>query len=337
MGTRLKDLVIAKPINTESLNGKILMVDAFNVLYQFLTSIRQRDGTLLKTSNGVVTSHVMGLFNRTAKLMQLGLKLAFVFDGKSPELKFRERERRSELKQKASENYKLAKQEGDIGAMKMYAARSSRLSHDMVNDAKVLLEALGVPVVQAPSEGEAQAAYMVANGQGYGVASEDYDALLFGVPRLIKGLSVSQKRKQKGILNYKRSDIELIELADVLNTLKISKDQLIVLGILVGTDFNPGGVKGIGPKKALELVHFYGTNFDGLFSDVNWEFEHSWTDVFNIFKNIKHTDIGLEWKSPDLKRLKELLVGRFEFSEAFVMKKIESLGKGRQQSLGAFL
>ena len=337
MGTKLKELVEPKPIELEALRGKILVVDTFNILYQFLTTIRQPDGTPLKTSTGAITSHLMGLFNRTTKLMQSGIRLAFVLDGKAPVLKHRERERRAISKEEATAKYEDAKAREDVEDMKKYAARSSRLTGEMVADARELLEALGLPVIQAPCEGEAQAAHLVASGQGYAVVSEDYDSLLFGVPRLVRGLSITRRKKERDVLNYKKSEIELILLGELLSTLKLSQDQLIALGMLVGTDFNPGGIPGIGPKKALKLLQSHGSNLEEMFTSVNWSqhFDFPWGDVFNLFKNMEHLEsVQMTWGRPNPRLVRELLVGRFEFSPESVDKRLGELGK--QQSLGDF-
>ena len=343
MGTKLKELVSPKPVSLESLSGKLLIVDAFNVLYQFLTTIRQPDGNPLKTSSGLITSHLLGLFNRTTKLTLAGIKLAFVFDGKPPELKQREREKRQHIKELAQEKYEIAKQAEDIDEMRKFAARTSRLDRQMIEDAKLMLRLLGIPIVQAPGEGEAQAAYMVANGQGYAVVSEDYDSLLFGVPRLIKGLSISRRRKQKDALAYTKTEIYMIELETFLNSLKLNQNQLIAMGMLIGTDFNRGGIKGIGPKKALKLVKTFGSDFNSLFAKAGWNtyFEYGWQEVFEIFKHMNHTEAyELKQQKPDSARLKELLVGRFEFSEASVSRRLEKLekfvGPANQHSLGDY-
>jgi flap endonuclease-1 len=344
MGTKLKELVTKRAILINELSGKVLFVDAFNVLYQFLTTIRQMDGTPLKTSSGIVTSHLVGLFNRTTKLMLEGVRPAFVFDGQAPKLKHQERERRSESKLVAMERFEEAKQAEDIEGMKKYAARTSRLTGEMVEDSKQLLRSLGIPVIHAPGEGEAQAAYMVLKGLGYGVVSEDYDTLLFGVPRLIKGLSISQRKKERDVLSYAKSEIEEIELSKLLSTLKISQEGLIALGMLIGTDFNPGGIKGIGPKKALKLVQANGADLSRLFEEVKWgeHFSYPWEEVFSIFRDAKHTDdFKLEWGKPDPEEVRKLLIGRFEFSESAVEKRLEQMEKTlvspRQQSLGRFL
>ena len=342
MGTKLNELISGKPMTIESLRGKTLIVDSFNILYQFLTTIRQPDGTPLKTSIGVITSHLVGLFNRTTKLMLSGIKLAFVFDGEAPKLKEFERNRRALGKQEALQLYEQAKLREDIDAMRKYAARTSQITEEMIESAKALLKALGLPVIQAPSEGEAQAAYMVKKDYGFAVVSEDTDALLFGVPRLIKGLSITRRRKERDKLSYQKTAIELIELENVLNSLGINLDQLIALAMLVGTDFNPGGIPGIGQKKALQWVKKY-PEPETLFNLVNWSkyFSYDWREVFEIFKNTPHTDkFELKWGKPDKKQIFELLVNKFEFSEKSVNKKLEQLEKSfgslEQKSLDNF-
>ena len=147
MGTNLKDLLVMKEIEFKDLKDKILVVDTFNVLYQFITTIRQRDGTPLKDSHGRVTSHLTGLFNRTTRLMKEGIKLAFVFDGEPPELKQKERMRRTELKKEAMKMFKAAKKKGDEAEMKKYAARTSKLTGEMIEESKELIAALGLPVI----------------------------------------------------------------------------------------------------------------------------------------------------------------------------------------------
>ena len=188
MGTNLKDLIEFKEITFDELKNKIVVIDTFNMLYQFLSNIRQRDGSLLKDSKGNVTSHLTGLLGRTIKFLEMGLKPAFVFDGVPPKLKQQERKRRKELKQVAKIQYNQAKAKGNIEDMKKYASRTSRLTTEMINEAKDLVNALGCPVIQAPSEGEAQAAYIVNQGEAFAVVSEDYDSLLYGAKRILKNL-----------------------------------------------------------------------------------------------------------------------------------------------------
>jgi flap endonuclease-1 len=344
MGTNIRDIVLKKEIRFGELKGKILVVDSYNILYQFLSSIRQMDGSLLKDSKGNVTSHLSGLFGRTTRLMSYGIKLAFAFDGKPPELKMGEISRRVELKQMAEERFKIAEKEENLEEMKKYAARTSRLTKEMIVEAKELISALGCPIIQAPSEGEAQAAFMVQQGDAYAVVSEDYDSLLFGCPRLIKNLTISARKKQKNKLSYEKTEPSMISLNENLAELGISQDQLIVVAILVGTDFNPRGINGIGQKKALKLVKEYGMDYDRLFKDLKGDYEigFEWRKVFDTIKDMpKDKDYWLVWKGVNKERVKELLVERHDFSlervEATLAKLEEDKKTREQKGLGEFL
>jgi flap endonuclease-1 len=342
MGVKIRDLVETKTIEFSELYNKKLAVDAFNMLYQFITTIRQPDGSPLTDQNGNVTSHLIGLFYRLTNLLKQNMKLVFVFDGEAPELKKKERERRNSIKSEAKAKYEEAKKEEDIDAMKKFASRTASLTSEMIREAKELLTALGIPYIQAPSEGEAQAAHMVAKGDAYAVMSQDADALLFGAPRIIKNLSISQKRKKTGKLGYDKVLPELIDSKMVLEHLEISQEQLIILGILVGTDFNYGGVKGIGPKTALKLVKEYANNWDALFEEVKWSetFDLSWHDVYDVFKSMPVSeDYTLEWKPVDSEAVKNILVRDHQFSVErveSVLKDLDASDAGKQKGLGDF-
>lgn len=335
MGTKLKDIVLKNEVDFTDLKGKKFAVDSFNVLYQFLATIRQRDGALLKDSNGQVTSHLIGLFSRTTKLMQKGLKLAFVFDGVAPELKAKERLRRAKVKNEAALKHDLAEKEGNLDDMKKYAARTSRLTPEMVKEAKDLVSALGLPVIQAPSEGEAQAAYIVEKGEVYAAVSQDYDSLLFGVPKLIQNLTLTDRKKLPGKLAYSIVRPQLLDLIENLNNLGIDRDQLIVLGILVGTDFNIGGIPGIGPKKALNLLKKHGKDFDALFEEVKWNehFEFEWTEPYYLIKKMPTTDdYELEWKDINSEKVFEVLCDRHDFSRERVENTLSKLKKEQRKN-----
>ncbi len=328
MGTKLKELVVKNEISIEDLQGKILVVDSFNILYQFLSSIRQMDGSLLTDSKGNVTSHLVGLFSRSAKLMSQNIKLAFVFDGEVPELKAKEIARRAHLKEEAFKEYKIAKEREDVEDMKKWAARATKLTDNMIEEAKELIAAMGMPVIQAPSEGEAQAAHIVKKGEAYAEVSQDYDCLVFGVPRLIQNLTISERRKRPGKLGYEIVRPEMIELDETLKNLGINQDQLIALAMLVGTDFNPGGIKGIGPKNALKLVKKHDGRLDALFKEVEWEkhFDFDWKEVFNLLKHMPVTDkYEMKWHAPDREKIIKLLVDKHEFNLERVEKSISEM------------
>lgn len=343
MGVALKDLIISHETDLESFNGKIIVLDAYNTLYQFLTTIRGIDGTPLMDSKGNVTSHLVGLFTRTASLMQKGIKPAFVFDGEPPALKKRTISQRMELKIEAEKKFLEAKEKEDIEEMKKYASRTSRLTKDMVEESKKLVLLMGIPVVQAPSEGEAQAAYMVQKGDGFAVGSQDFDSLLHGATKVIRNLSITGKRKKTSTMAYETIKPELIDLSENLNSLGIDQNQLIAMAMMVGTDYNPGGIKGIGPKTALKLVKQHGTDFDALFKEAKWQdnFDFEWTEVYYLIKKMPVTDsYELAWKNIESEKLLSFLVDEHSFSEEKVKSTLDKLkkesGQKHQRSLADF-
>ncbi len=334
MGTKLSSLLEPEEISYEDLKGKRLVIDAFNNLYQYLSSIRQYDGTPLKDSKGNITSHLSGLFFRTSRLMSLGLRLAFCFDGKPPELKKKEQERRHAIKEESIKKYKEAEAAQDIEEMRKYASRTSKLTSEMIDESKKLISALGLPIVQAPSEAEAQAAHMAKKGDFYAVISQDTDSLLFGAPKILKNLTLSQKKKRAGSSAYSRVLPELIRLDSTLNSLGIDNDQLIALAMLVGTDFNIGGIKGIGPKKGIKLVIEHGKDFDSLFREAGWKehFDFPWKEVFDIIKHMPTTDkYELEWENVKKDEVISLLVSKHEFSKDRVLSSLDRIAKENKQ------
>jgi flap endonuclease-1 len=258
VGVLLTPIIVKQTVSLDELRGRILAVDAPGELYQFLALIRLRDGTPLRDSKGRITSHLAGLFYRTTRLIaEHGLRLVFVFDGAPPERKAAEIERRRAVKRRYDEEYADALRAGDLPKAYSKATMTSRLTREMMSDARELLRLMGLPTVQAPSEAEAQAAHMAKSGGAWAAASKDYDALLFGTPRLARFLTISGKEFLPSQNAFRPIVPELIELDRLLDILAITREQLIDLAILVGTDFNEG-IKGIGPKKALTLVREHG-------------------------------------------------------------------------------
>jgi flap endonuclease-1 len=258
VGVLLTPIVVKQAVSLDALRDKVLAVDAPGELYQFLALIRLRDGTPLRDSTGRITSHLAGLFYRTTRLMaEHRLKLAFVFDGTPPARKQAEIERRRAIKRRYDDEHAEAIRVGDTARAYSKATMTSRLTREMAAEALELLRLLGLPTIQAPSEAEAQAAHMATRPGVWAAASKDYDTLLFGAPRLARFLTVSGKEFLPSRNAFRPIVPELIDLAQMLETLRIDRRQLVDLAILVGTDFNPG-VKGIGPKKALKLVREHG-------------------------------------------------------------------------------
>lgn len=259
MGLPLTPIVVKDTIDLESLRGKRLAVDGNGELYQFLALIRLRDGTPLQDKTGRITSHLSGLFYRTTRLIaDHGIRLVYVFDGAPPALKAEEIGRRRAIRQRYDAELAQARAAGDFARAYSKATMTSRLTREMVGEAMALLGLMGIPVVQAPSEGEAQAAHMARAGTVWAAASKDYDSLLFGAPRLVRFLTISGKEFLPSVGAFRAITPEMIDLERMLGALEITREQLVDLGILVGTDFNPG-IKGIGPKKALALLRRHGS------------------------------------------------------------------------------
>jgi flap endonuclease-1 len=258
MGVALTPIVVKQTVALADLGGRCLAVDGNGELYQFLALIRLRDGTPLRDHTGRVTSHLSGLFYRTTRLIaDYDLRLVFVFDGAPPALKAAAIGRRRAVRQRYEEELAAAQEAGDLARAYSKATMTSRLTRTMVEEATALLGLMGIPVVQAPSEGEAQAAHMARSGRVWAAASKDYDALLFGAPRLVRFLTISGKEFLPSQSTFRAITPEVIDLPHMLETLGITREQLIDLAMLIGTDFNEG-VKGIGPKKGLALIRAYG-------------------------------------------------------------------------------
>ena len=258
MGVLLTPIAIKDTITLADLRGKRLAVDANGELYQFLALIRLRDGTPLKDAQGRITSHLSGLFFRTTRLIaDFDMRLAFVFDGRPPVEKAAEIARRRAVRERYETEAAAARRAGDFARAYSKSTMTSRLTPEMIADAKELLRLMGLPVVQAPSEAEAQAAHMARRGDVWAAVSKDYDALLFGAPGLVRFLTISGREFLPSQRSSRPITPELIDLQHMLDALEITRSQLIDLGLLVGTDFHQG-VHGIGPKKALALVQRHG-------------------------------------------------------------------------------
>ena len=333
MGLQIGEIVPRKDVTFEDLKGKIIAVDAFNALYQFLSTIRQPDGTPLMDSKKRITSHLSGLFYRTTNLMAKGLKLVFVFDGIPPEMKYGTHEKRAAVKEKARFEYEKAKKLGEEENMGKYARQFSTLSEEMIKESKELIEALGLTVVQAPGEGEAQASFMAHKKDVYAIASQDYDSLLFNAPRLIQNLTLARKRKlASGAFIIIKP--EMIDLDNVLQELNLTHDQLICLGILCGTDYNPGGIKGIGPKTALKLIKEHKTPKE-LFASIekDKQIEFDWEKIFELFKKPDVTsEYDIKFKKPDEQAIKNLLVKKHEFNEERIDSALQKIGKMQEEA-----
>lgn len=323
MGVDFGDLIVRRALTLEELRGKSIAVDGYNALYQFLTVIRQPDGTPLMDSHGRVTSHLSGVFYRTINLLEMGVKPVYVFDGKPPEIKEMEVARRRALREEAVKKYEEALQRGDLKAARTYASQSARLREEMVDEVKKLLDAMGVPWIQAPSEGEAQAAYLAIKGDVWASASQDYDSLLYGAPKLVRNLTISGRRRLPRSEKYVEVVPELVLLSEVLRTLELTREQLIDLAILIGTDYNPDGVKGIGPKRAYILIKKHGS-LENVLKHLPEVQIPSFQSIREIFlKPTVSMDYVVRWRPIDRGKVLEMLVEEHDFSRERVEKAID--------------
>ena len=339
MGVQLGDIIPKKEVELAELAGKKVAIDAHNNLYQYLSIIRDKlTGEPLRDSKGRITSHLSGLFYRTANLIEVGIKPCFIFDGEPPEFKKITLEERKEMKEEARKKWEEALEKGEKAIT--YAQAAAVLSEEMIEDAKKLLDYMGIPWVQAKSEGEAQCAYMCKKGDVDYSASQDYDSILFGSPSLVRNISITGKRKLPRKEVYIEIKPEIIELKRVLEELGINLDELIIIGILVGTDYNPGGIRGIGPKKALSLVKKH-KNLNKILEEIEWNFEISAKDIFEFFKNPPiEKKYKLIWEEPDREKIIEFMVEEHDFSRERVEKVVDKLlaaqTRGMQSSLASW-
>ncbi|XRP96777.1 flap endonuclease-1 [Methanocaldococcus sp. 16A] len=324
MGVQFGDFIPKKIISFEDLKGKKVAIDGMNALYQFLTSIRLKDGSPLRNRKGEITSAYNGVFYKTIHLLENDITPIWVFDGEPPKLKEKTRKFRREMKEKAESKMKEAIKKENFEEAAKYAKRVSYLTPKIVENCKYLLSLMGIPYVEAPSEGEAQASYMAKKGDVWAVVSQDYDALLYGSPRVVRNLTTTKEMP------------ELIELNEVLEDLSISLDDLIDIAIFMGTDYNPGGVKGIGFKRAYELVR------SGVAKDVLKKEVENYEKIREIFKKPNVTDdYSLNLKLPNKEGIIKFLVDENDFNYERVKKHVDKLynlitNKTKQKTLDAW-
>ena len=337
IGPIIRDLKIGREIDITYLEGKKIAIDALPTIYEMLATIRDQKGGYLHDSKGRITSHLVGLFNRTARMLANGIKPIFVFDGPPHPLKMRELEIRKERKEEAFQKYLEAVNKGDFIAAKKYAKQAMSVTDELVKTAKQLLKLFGVPIIEAPHDGEAQAAFIVNNNDAFAVSSSDYDSFLFGANKVVRNLKMAAQKKEVPMI---------YELEELLSKLNITREQLIDIALLLGTDYNPGGVPGIGPKKALEIIRKYGSIERAINSGViNWNFDIEVHELKEIFLNPPiNKDYEINFSEPRYDEIIALLTEEFDFSRNRVEKELNDIKKrlerekrsGVQSSLDVF-
>lgn len=326
MGVQFGTLIKGKELELSDLKNKIIAIDAFNTMFQFLSTIRDREtGEPLKDSRGRVTSHLSGLLYRTSRFIEWGMKPVYVFDGQRPDFKYVSEERRAR-REDARVKWKEAAERGEKEEAYKQARMSTTIDSEMIQRAKTLLEYMGVPVIQAPSEGEAQCAWMCKEKKVWAAASQDWDSILFGSPKLIRNISITGKRRLPRTGAYFELKPEMIEANEIFKTLNVNREQLIMMAMMIGTDFNPG-VKGIGPKTALKKALEFKT-----FDKLSEEYNELPQNVYDFFTNPPHVDAEIKFKDLDEGKLLKFMVDEHEFSQERVEKVIENLKKFKSSS-----
>ena len=345
MGVKLKQIVVKEHVSFKDLKYKVLAFDAYNIIYQFLSTIRQYDGKPLMDAEGNITAHLTGLLYRNTKFLQHGIKPVFVFDGKPPDLKFNTSQVRNERKVEAQNKYNLALKDKNYEEARKFARQTSRLTKDMVTESIELMNAMGIPCVRAPSEGEAQAAWMADEGYAYASVSQDMDSLLFGSPKLIRNLSITGKRKLPGANRYVNVEPEMILLSETLAGLNITREKLVWVGLMVGTDYNQG-VHRVGQKTGLKIVSQL-ESLEELISylkrEKDYVFEEDPYKLVDLFLNPKVTDdFAIKFGKPNVDKIYEILVEMHDFDQKRVNNAIEKMviadeSIGQQTGLGDFV
>jgi len=334
MGLKINELVneVKRTINFDNLFNKVISIDAFNTIYQFLAIIRQQDGTPLKDYQGNVTSHLSGLFYRSINFLEHNIKPVYVFDGISSELKLDTIKERKKIKEEARKKMIEAQDAEDFKEAKKYAQLTSKLDAGMIEESKKLIESMGIPIIQASSEGEAQSAYMVEVGDAWACASQDYDTLLFGGQRLLRNFAINRRKKVRD--TTVSLDIEYVSLSKFFKNLEINREQLVEMGILIGNDFFPG-IKGIGQKTALDLIKKYGSIENIVKNKIKVGNKEILLDL-NLVEQVKEIflipDVKKDYNKPKSKkinfeRIEEILIEEHDFSKQRVESALDRLRK----------
>ncbi|XP_057656698.1 flap endonuclease 1 [Diorhabda carinulata] len=308
--------------------GRKVAIDASMCLYQFLIAVRA-EGAQLTSSDGETTSHLLGTFHRTIRLIENGLKPVYVFDGKPPEMKSGELSKRQEKRVEAQKALDKATETGDAADVDKFNRRLVKVTKQHAVEVKELLKIMGVPYIDAPCEAEAQCAAMVKAGLVYATATEDMDALTFGSKVLLRHLTFSEARKMP---------IQEIHLDKVLEGLQLKQEEFIDLCILLGCDYTDS-IRGIGPKRAIELIQKH-KSIENIIKNIdkekyvvpeNWNYEGA-RDLFRNPEVSEVPETELKWSEPNEEKLIKFLCGDKNFSEDRVRNGCKKLMKARGNS-----
>ncbi|AOA60673.1 5' flap endonuclease [Komagataella phaffii CBS 7435] len=320
--------------------GRKVAIDASMCLYQFLIAVRQQDGQQLANEEGETTSHLMGFFYRTIRMVGYGIKPCYVFDGKPPVLKGGELEKRLKRREEAEKQRLDMKETGTLADIAKFERRTVRVTREQNDQAKKLLELMGIPYVDAPCEAEAQCAELAKGGKVYAAASEDMDTLCYETPYLLRHMTTAEARKLP---------VTEIDYAKVMEGLEMELPQFIDLCILLGCDYCET-IKGVGPVTAFKLIKEHGS-IEKVVEAIennpkskqkipeNWPYNEA-RELFLHPEVIPASECELEWKEPDEEALVDYMVRQHGFSEQRIRdgasKLRKSLKTGTQGRLDKF-
>lgn len=308
--------------------GRKIAIDASMSIYQFLIAVRS-DGSQLTNEAGEITSHLMGMFYRTIRMIENGIKPVYVFDGKPPLMKSGELAKRKEKREEAQKGLAQAEETGDAESMEKFSRRLVKVTPEHNNECKKLLKLMGIPYIEAPCEAEAQCAALVKSGKVYATGTEDMDALTFGSNVLLRHLTFSEARKMP---------IREFYLDRVLTELELSHDEFIDLCILLGCDYCDS-IKGIGPKRAVDLIKQY-KSIEEIIKHIDTNKyilpeEWPYQEARELFKNpevLQDEDVNLKWEAPNEEELVKFLVEEKGFNEERIRSGVKKVLKARKGS-----
>lgn len=314
----------------ESYFGRKIAIDASMSIYQFLIVVGRTGTEMLTNEAGEVTSHLQGMFSRTIRLLEAGLKPVYVFDGKPPDLKKQELAKRYSKRADATDDLNKAIETGNQEDIEKFSKRTVKVTKQHNDDCKKLLKLMGVPVIEAPSEAEAQCAALCKSDKVYAVASEDMDSLTFGAPRFLRHLMDPSSRK---------IPVMEFDVSKVLEELNLTMDQFIDLCILSGCDYCDS-IRGIGGQTALKLIRQHGS-IENILENINkerYQIPDDWPyqEARRLFKEPSvlsdEEQLEIKWTAPDEEGLNNFLVNENGFNSDRVTKAVEKIKAAKNKS-----
>ncbi|KAL5106391.1 Flap endonuclease 1 [Taenia crassiceps] len=305
--------------------GRKVAIDASLCLYQFLVAVRS-EGNNLANEAGESTSHLMGMFYRTIRMLEGGLKPVYVFEGKPPRLKSGELAKRTERREENAKELGKAKEVGDVEAIEKYSRRLVKITSQHSEDCKTLLRLMGVPFVEAPGEAEAQCAALAKSGKVFAVGTEDMDALAFGAPVLLRHLTFSEARKMP---------VQEFNLQKILDSMDLTMNQFVHLCVMLGCDYCES-IKGIGPKKSVELIQRY-KSLESILEHIDtkkYQPPEGWVykEAVRLFVEpdvIDPATIELRWTEPNEDGIVEFMCAKNGFNEERIRNGVKKIQKSR--------